>query len=192
MIKPAGDGAATAERLPVGAAAAIANRTAPERDVPAATHVVAPAQDPLITRDPVSGAVIVGGQPINQRARTRQTPATGLSDKELATAPAQAAAPFVDTTPDHEVPLHTIQAVMTPDSFRIPVHRIRLAGGWGYWLDLGGSMVSFLVPLGAENEPPRQQAVSDATQADQNAAADDFLKNRAPVPPAKAVKPPAA
>ena len=45
-----------------------------------------------------------------------------------------------------DVPLHTIQPIVTPDKFECGVHRMRVPGGWLYWLQPGGAMVASFVP----------------------------------------------
>jgi hypothetical protein len=45
-----------------------------------------------------------------------------------------------------EVKLHTIEPIVTPDKFEMGVHRMRVPGGWLYWLQGGASTVSSFVP----------------------------------------------
>jgi hypothetical protein len=35
--------------------------------------------------------------------------------------------------PDDDIPVHTIQSVVTPDSFELGVHRMRFNKRWLYW-----------------------------------------------------------
>jgi hypothetical protein len=76
-----------------------------------------------------------------------------------------------DKLPD--VPLHTIQAIVTPDKFELGVHRIRLPGCWGYWLQpSGGAIVTFQAPLEtpADLEETEAAAAKPLTLAEINAA----------------------
>jgi hypothetical protein len=44
-------------------------------------------------------------------------------------------------------PLHTIEPIVTPDQFEYGVHRMRVDGGWFYWLQpVGGACVSSFIP----------------------------------------------
>lgn len=46
-----------------------------------------------------------------------------------------------------EVPLlHRIEPIVTPDRYELGAHRMRVPGGWLYWLDNGGSPISSFVP----------------------------------------------
>lgn len=43
--------------------------------------------------------------------------------------------------------LHEIQPIVTPDRFEYGAHRMRVPGGWIYWLQpTGGALVSAFVP----------------------------------------------
>lgn len=46
------------------------------------------------------------------------------------------------------VPMHRIEAIVTPDRFELGVHRLRVPGGWLYWLQAApGAPVSCFVPV---------------------------------------------
>lgn len=64
-------------------------------------------------------------------------------------------------------PLHTIEAIVTPDRFEYGVARIRLPGGFGYWLTpAAGAVVTFFVPDQAEpaDRPPESAVMTEAAQ----------------------------
>jgi hypothetical protein len=49
--------------------------------------------------------------------------------------------------PEDDVALHTIEPIVTPDRFELGVHRMRVAGGWIYWMTpVAGALVSSFVP----------------------------------------------
>ena len=49
--------------------------------------------------------------------------------------------------PRDDVPMHTIQPIVTPDTFEYGVHRMRVPGGWLYWLHAApGFPISTFVP----------------------------------------------
>ncbi len=46
-----------------------------------------------------------------------------------------------------EIALHTIESIVTPDKTEYGVNRMRVPGGWIYWLQpSGGAVVSSFVP----------------------------------------------
>ena len=52
-----------------------------------------------------------------------------------------------------DTPMHTIEPVVTPDRFELGAHRMRVPGGWLYWLQpAGGAFVSTFVPDQPERE----------------------------------------
>lgn len=47
----------------------------------------------------------------------------------------------------NEVLIHTIEPIVTRDRFELGVHRLRVPGGWIYWLSpMNGSSISEFVP----------------------------------------------
>jgi hypothetical protein len=76
-----------------------------------------------------------------------------MSDTDTLPADGVAVAAAADPAPAHAtppapvVPLHTIQGIVTPDGFELGVHRMRVPGGWLYWLaPMNGAYISSFVP----------------------------------------------
>jgi len=71
------------------------------------------------------------------------------------------------TMTDKIPPLHTVEPIVTPDRSEYGVNRMRVDGGWLYWLSPGGAMVSAFVP--DEPQAQREEDVVDAKAAEAEA-----------------------
>src|SRR5208282_2778655 len=70
------------------------------------------------------------------------------------------------TMTDKIPPLHTVEPIVTPDRSEYGVNRMRVDGGWLYWLSPSGAMVSAFVP-----DEPQAQREEDVVDAKAEAAA---------------------
>lgn len=68
-----------------------------------------------------------------------------------------------------EIPLHAVEPIVTPSGHEIGAHRMRVPGGWIYWLQSGAGPVSSFVPdadagRNLRPAPPRPPAAFTETR----------------------------
>lgn len=70
--------------------------------------------------------------------------------------------------------LHKIEPIVTKDRFEYGVHRMRVPGGWIYWLQPGGQVTSCFVPDVPESAPAPRAPVTAIDPSRVNAVQEDI------------------